>query len=64
MRTLLSVFYGEGERRIAELYHRSASGYEVDLKEDGEIVEMRCLYDHSRQYAEDCAENWIEGIIK
>ncbi|SVE36970.1 uncharacterized protein METZ01_LOCUS489824 [marine metagenome] len=28
-----------------------------------ELVEERSMGDHSKRYAEDCAENWENGII-
>lgn len=62
--TLLSVFYGPGEKRMAEVWYRSAYGHEVHMYENKECVEKRTLFEHSSQYAEDCAENWVEGIIK
>jgi hypothetical protein len=31
--------------------------------QDEAIVEERVLTGHSEQYAEDCAENWVIGVI-
>jgi hypothetical protein len=36
----------------------------VELIEDGEVKEERYLVGKSKRYAEDCAENWVSGIIK
>lgn len=30
----------------------------------GELAEERPLYGHSKRYAEDCAENWENGVIE
>ena len=38
--------------------------YEVNMYEDGKLVERRPIIGHSKHYAEDCAENWICGVIK
>lgn len=36
-------------------------GWWVEMWQGESIVERRNLNEHSRAYAEDCAENWIEG---
>ncbi len=38
--------------------------YVVELIEDGEVKERRYLPGKSIHYAEDCAENWTNGVIK
>ena len=38
-------------------------GYVVKLYAAGELVESRLITGHTLQYAEDCAENWILGVI-
>lgn len=62
-REMLSEWYGDGNSRTAILYH-TWSGYEVEFLVNNEQKEVRRLYEHSRQYAEDACENWIEEIIK
>lgn len=62
-RSFLSEYYGRDNGRTAMIYHRW-TGYEVDFLLHGEIVEHRSLHGHTRQYAEDACENWVEGIIK
>ena len=42
-----------------ELYQRDVSHFDNYV-----MVERRDLYKHSEQYAESCAENWVEGVIK
>lgn len=61
--TILSCYYSRDQRRRAEVIFRPVHGYEVALYEDDKLIESRALYEHSKQYAEDCAENWAEGII-
>ena len=38
--------------------------YVVKLYVGDELAEERPMYGKSRRYAEDCAENWENGIIK
>ena len=38
--------------------------YVVKMYKGNELVEERPIVGHSRRYAEDCAENWENGIIK
>ena len=41
-----------------------ADVYVVELWEDGELKEERYLEGKSKAYAESCAENWTNGVIK
>ena len=50
------------ESREAKVYD-TQDGFMVEMYEDGRLVEARSLFGHNQHYAEDCAENWIEGII-
>jgi hypothetical protein len=34
------------------------------MVQDAAIIEERNIKGHSEQYAEDCAENWVLGVIK
>lgn len=63
VRTFLSEWYGRDNGRTASLY-TTWCGYEVEFYRDGELVELRRVWEHTRDYAEDACENWIEGIIK
>ena len=38
--------------------------YVVKLYVCDELAEERPLYGKSKRYAEDCAENWENGVIK
>jgi hypothetical protein len=41
-----------------------ANVYLVEMWEDGVLKEERYLPGKSIHYAEDCAENWTNGVIK
>ena len=49
--------------RQATVKARQSTVYVVDMFEDGKLVESRELEGKSIRYAEDCAENWENGII-
>ena len=49
------------ENRKAKV--KASTVYVVEMFEDGELVESRPMYGKSIRYAEDCAENWENGII-
>lgn len=57
---VLSEYTKDG--RMAKIYD-TQDGYTVELYENGDVVDTRDLSGHTLRYAEDCAENWIEGII-
>tara|TARA_A200000159_G_C7166239_1_gene273429 strand:+ start:245 stop:442 length:198 start_codon:yes stop_codon:yes gene_type:complete len=42
---------------------RDEQGFYVELYELGRLLEVRKVYSRSESYAEDVAENWVEGII-
>lgn len=63
MRRFLSEYFGRDNGRTAVIYHNT-HGYEVEFLEHGERKDFRLLYEHSRDYVEDAAENWVEGIIE
>lgn len=37
--------------------------YVVNMYKNNELVESRPMGDHSKEYAQDCGENWIIGVI-
>lgn len=41
-----------------ELYQRDVSHFDNYV-----MVERRDLYKHAELYAENCAENWVDGVI-
>jgi hypothetical protein len=59
----LSEYYDNSES-IRKAVVKDDNGFLVELWEHGKLVETRDLRHKSLQYAEDCAENWVEGIIK
>ena len=50
------------EKRTAVI--EEETHYVVKMYVGDELAESRPLYGHSKRYAEDCAENWENGIIK
>jgi len=62
-RTFLSEYYSEDQKRTACIYS-AWQGYSVDFLVNGEVVEHRNMWEHTRRYAEDACENWVTGIIK
>lgn len=61
----LHVFYGTDKYkdRKAHVFLEEDGSYTVTMIKDATIVEDRNIKGHSQQYAEDCAENWVLGII-
>ena len=48
--------------RSAKVF-RNPIGFYVELYTDNKLEERRNLYNQDRSYAEDCAENWVMGVI-
>lgn len=42
----------------------SGYGYYVDLYRNGDIIKTCDIVNHSLQYAEDLALNYVEGVLK
>ena len=42
---------------------RNSKGFFVNLYEDDITLEKRKVYRHSERYAEDVAENWVDGLM-
>jgi len=57
-------FRGEvdGVKRWAEVM-QSPEGFSVNFFKDQVSYGSRQLYNHSEQYAEDCAENFVLGVF-
>jgi len=64
MTTFLSEYYDNKHDVRKAIVLDNGDGYWVELWEHGKLVETRDLRHKTLQYAEDCAENWVEGIIK
>ena len=58
----LHEFWSDDKNRKASV-HKNDQGFYVKLSEGGFLREVRRLYSHSEQYAEDCAENFVLGIF-
>jgi hypothetical protein len=54
--------YGTMEKRRATVVQTN-NGFRVDLYERMEFVRSVECYDHSENYAEDVAENWVLGVL-
>jgi len=54
--------YVQGNREAVVL--DAPEGLEVDLYEDEYLIETRQVYEHSEDYAENLAENWVMRVIK
>jgi len=64
MVNVISTYSGVGEYsdRRAEVC-KNNRGHFVQFFTNNVLVDYREVYAHSERYAEDCAENWITGII-
>jgi hypothetical protein len=63
-----SIFLSEDKLRRAEVFEKTGVWY-VNMIVGDQIVECRAMVSddgtvHSERYAEDCAENWIIGVIQ
>ena len=62
--TIYHEYYGDNayDKRKAVVFRKNDS-YGVIMIDDGKIIEERLLKGHSEEYAEDCAENFVVGVI-
>lgn len=67
---LLHEFYsdadcsrGDGAYRKASVFKEPDGSYTVVMIQDATIVEERNITGHSEVYAENCAENWVMGVM-
>jgi len=62
---LLHEFYGQdsNSNRKATVY-KDGDSYLIYMMRDMAVIEERRITGRSEQYAEDCAENWVLGVIK
>ena len=62
---LLHEFYGEDKysNRKASVF-KEGDDYLVYMIQDMAVIEERRITGRSEQYAEDCAENWVLGVIQ
>ena len=52
---------GDSQRRAKII---DDGGWWVEMWQGESIVERRNLNEHTKAYAKECAENWVEGRIK
>ena len=67
---LLHEFYsdedcsrGDGSYRKACVFKEDDGSFTVVMIQDSAVIEERNITGHSEQYAENCAENWVLGVI-
>ena len=58
----LHEYWSDDKNRKASV-HKNPQGFYVKLFEGGLLREVRRLYNHSEEYAEDCAENFVLGVF-
>ena len=58
----LHEYWSDDKNRRASV-HKNQQGFYVKLFEGGFLREVRRLYNHTEQYAEDCAENFVLGVF-
>tara|TARA_Y100000593_G_C4254038_1_gene308670 strand:+ start:307 stop:528 length:222 start_codon:yes stop_codon:yes gene_type:complete len=64
----LSSFYSDdGNREAYVLFNYDKKEYEVMMvtceDKNFTVKEVRSMKNHNERYAEDCAENWVLGVI-
>lgn len=47
---------------MAKVFLNTELGFEVDLFDNTGFLETRKVHNHSESYAEDVAENFVQGI--
>lgn len=62
----ISEYYGRDEYtgRRASVVKTPGNYYMVNMYKNNILIESRDLKGYSNHYAEDCAENWVTGIIR
>ncbi len=65
----LSSFYSDdGSREAYVLLNHENKEYEVMMVtcegKSFSVKEVRSMENHNERYAEDCAENWVLGVIE
>jgi len=65
----LSSFYSDdGNREAYVLLNHENKEYEVMMitceGKNFTVKEVRSMENHNERYAEDCAENWVLGVIE
>lgn len=64
MMSILTEIYGSNEYEDRHAKVALENGvYFVHMYKGDNLFELRSMNDHSEHYAQDCAENWVTGII-
>jgi len=61
---ILSEFMSDDGDRTATVLFVSEVSFCIEMYEHNDVVERRFIENHTLQYCEDCAENWVNGVIK
>lgn len=62
--TEISQYYGDGDRLKAVVSKSGSNQYFVDFYKDDVMIDSRQIEGRSLHYAEDMAENYVNGIIR
>lgn len=58
----LSSYYSSGTlNRTAHVYVDASGTFWVGRYQDDIFIELSSMHNHNESYAEDAAENWVEG---
>jgi hypothetical protein len=63
MTTSTELHFYERDDRIAKVF-RGYEGYYVEFYKNNIMIERRELYEHSEEYAENAAENYVDGVMQ
>ena len=61
---ILSEFISDDRERTATVLYANETSFCIEMYEHKDIKERRYIDNHSLQYCEDCAENWVNGVIR
>jgi hypothetical protein len=57
----LSTYWSDDQSRTAVIF-KEDDGYRVSLRENGTEIFLSDVTEHSQQYAEDLADNWVMRV--
>ena len=63
MTTSTELHMYKREERMAKVF-LSYEGHYVEFYKDNVMIERRDMFVHSEQYAEDAAENFVDGVMQ
>lgn len=62
MSEILAQYKSSSSDRVAIVFNRSGE-FVVEFLQGEEVIETRSMKGHNQRYAEDAAENWVNGVI-